>query len=133
MDRRAWLLLAAVEARAPARLLGPAVRSPHCHESLTRGYSSYPILLIAAGPVGGYRVQRRQNADRTAARSALDLVPATGTTGCEEVGPLADVAMRMTLPIDARLRPGGAPTPGGPPRLSPVAGGARRRRGALPP
>ena len=108
-------------------------RSPHCHESLTRGYCSYPILLIAAGPVGGYRVQRRQNADRAAARSALDLVPATGTTGCEEVGPLADVAMRMTLPIDARLRPGGAPTPGGPPRLSPVAGGARRRRGALPP
>jgi hypothetical protein len=133
MDRRAWLLLAAVEARAPARLRGPAVPQSTLPRESDKGYCSYPILLIAAGPVGGYGVQRRQNADRAAARSALDLVPATGTTGCEEVGPLADVAMRMTLPIDARLRPGGAPTPGGPPRLSPVAGGARRRRGALPP
>jgi hypothetical protein len=133
MDRRAWLLRAAVEARAPARLRGPAVPQSTLPRESDKGLLLLSDLAHSCGPCGRIPVQRRQNADRAAARSALGLVPATGTTGCEEVGPLADVAMRMTLPIDARLRPGGAPTPGGPPRLSPVAGGARRRRGALPP
>ncbi len=133
MDRRAWLLLAAVEARAPARLRGPAVPQSTLPRESDKGLLLLSDLAHSCGPCG--RIPGPASAERRSRSGAERPGPGArdGTTGCEEVGPLADVAMRMTLPIDARLRPGGAPTPGGPPRLSPVAGGARRRRGALPP
>jgi hypothetical protein len=64
---------------------------------------------------------------------ALDAVAATGTIGREEDGCIlaCDRVVGRSDP-DGRM-PDGAPAPGGPPRPSPAAGGAGRRRAVLPP
>jgi hypothetical protein len=63
-------------------------------------------------------VQRR-------AKRALDLVPATGTIGREEVGPTPPPRARDAVMINATCQPEGATAPGGASQgQSPAAGGA---------
>lgn len=52
MDRRAWLLLAAVEARAPARLRGPAVPQSTLPRESDKGLLLLSDLAHSCGPCG---------------------------------------------------------------------------------